>query len=103
MKYEPPSIPEGDDITQLMMPFVTKGGETDWQAISAVEDCVHRLASPHREIIEMVFYDRLSYSQLAERLGTKAKSYAWRQCQKAIRELEKLMKQHPYLQDKYGH
>lgn len=102
MLFEPPAKVNVHNPTELLMsPFVHDLDIHDWETIEAVADCMEQLQDPHKSIIELVFYHRVPYSQLAPLLGTKAKSYAWRQAKKAISEFEKILLEHPKIKEKY--
>lgn len=102
MQFELPApVDISDPIQVLMSPFVHELDTRDWETIEAVAESMEKLQDPHRSILRLVFYDRVTYSQLAMLLGTKAKSYAWRQAQKAISEFEKILLEHPKIKEKY--
>lgn len=99
MKYEPTSIIGASDIEELMMPYWERPPAPDWDLLDIVSDVVHALEEPHRTIIQLVFYDRLSFSELAEALGIKAKSHAWRKTQRAIAEFKTAFENHPQIKE----
>lgn len=102
MRYEPTAPSGKSEIEELMMPFASAFDGRDWETIEAVAECMEQLKDPYKSIIELVFYDRVPYSELASKLGTKAKSYAWRQAQKAIQEFTKILMEHPKIKEKYS-
>lgn len=97
MKFEPTSSVGPSDIEELMMPYWDRPPETDWDLVDIVQDIVMSMDEPHRTIIELVFYDRLSFSELASTLGIKAKSHAWRKTQRALKEFKLAFENHPQI------
>lgn len=95
MKYEPPAQIGLSEIEELMMPYWERPPEANWDLIDIVSEVVHAMKEPHRTIIQLVFYDRLSFSELAQELGIKAKSHAWRKTQRAIQEFKLAFENHP--------
>jgi hypothetical protein len=68
--------------------------------IESVSACVDALNDEHRFVIEAIFYERAAYSELGQRLGC-SKTHAWRITQAAMRELGKLLAQHPTIRSRY--
>lgn len=95
MKYEPMASVGMSDIEELMQPYWERPPAPDWDLLDIVSEVVHALKEPHRTIIQLVFYDRLSFSELAEALGIKAKSHAWRKAQRAVAEFKTAFENHP--------
>lgn len=101
MKYEPMASVGASDIEELMQPFWDRPSDPDWNLIDIVQEVVHALDEPHRTIIELVFYDRIPYSELTTALGIKSKGHAWRKAQRAMSEFKKAFQNHPQIKETY--
>lgn len=100
MKYEPPSKLGQTELELLMMPFnnLSAGDlDPDWDLLDAVTECVSMLNEKEQTIIYGLFYDRLTYEQLKNVVGVKAKSHAWTKSKTALDNLKEIMMQHPML------
>ena len=91
MKYEPRRPTPLSDTEILMQPFMHQYEadlQNNWEMLEAVQECMDKLSKKDQEILRLVFFDRLTYEQLAESINTKAKSHALRQTQAALKRLE---------------
>lgn len=79
-----------------MMPFFDDESlEPDWRLLDIVGECIENLPEKQREILHRIFYMRETYQELAGNIGTKAKSYAWRQTRHALDCLKAELENHP--------
>lgn len=96
MKYEPKSPLGHTDIELLMQPFMYDSAsdyEPDWNLMDIVSESILQLSTQDQSALQAVFYDRLTYEELAPVLGTKAKSHAWRKTNRAIQNLHKKLQE----------
>lgn len=75
-------------------------GEPDWDTIEIVSDCIATLTPEEQFVIHAVYFDRITYEELAARLGLKAKSHAWRKVRQATENLKQALLQHPTFKEK---
>lgn len=78
-----------------MHPFYEPPSDPDWDLLEVVADCMHELSDNDQEALYGIFYDRTTYEQLADTLGIKAKSHAWRRTQQALENLKNKLLEHP--------
>lgn len=108
MKYDPTSKLGITDIELLMMPFTDMEPadlEPDWETIDAVTEAMSMLTDEEKWILYRVFYDRVTYEELTNNLGIKARSHAWRKTRLALEKLESILIQNPrfqHLKDENG-
>lgn len=101
MKYDPKSKLGITDIELLMMPFSDLDAadlEPDWSAIDAVTEAMSLLSEEERWILYRVFYDRVTYEELTNNLGIKARSHAWRKTRLAMDKLKSILLENPKFQ-----
>ncbi len=91
MKYEPTTKTGNTEIELLMQPFSVKHNETDWELIELVQEILSTLSEADQEALHGIFYQRNTYQELAEELGIKAKSHAWRKVDSALANLKKAL------------
>lgn len=87
--YDPeflPSTPTSESEWMMQLGAVPDLNDTDH--ITAVIEAVENLKPKQREAIEGIFYERISYAKLAERLGC-SKPHAWRITHKAMNQLQR--------------
>lgn len=87
MKYEPTSRAGTSKYELLMQPFVYDDPEMyepDWDLLDIVTETIASLSPQDREVIEGVYYMRMTFEELAGHIGTRAKSHAWRKHKQAI-------------------
>lgn len=98
MKYEPNSKLGITEIELLMMPFhdlSVEDVEPDWQTIDAVNEALASLTEQERWVLYRIFYDKITYEELANNLGIKAKSHAWLKVQNALENLKNEILKNP--------
>lgn len=101
MKYDPKSKLGLTEIELLMMPFNDTDAadlEPDWDAIDAVTSAMSLLTEEERWILYRIFYDRVTYEELTNNLGIKARSHAWRKTRLAMDKLKKILLENPRFQ-----
>jgi len=74
---------------------------TDTAHIDTVIQAVERLSPQSKLCVEAIFYERIPYSQLGERLGC-SKPHAWRLAQKAMDELRRQLINQPSINRRYN-
>lgn len=102
MKHDPPdkNIGSFSAIEEIMHPFYEPPPDPDWDLLEIVADCMHELSDNDQQALYGVFYDRTTYEQLADTLGIKAKSHAWRRTQQALENLKAKLLEHPAFADR---
>lgn len=70
-------------------------GEPDWATLDIVAECMQQMTPEEQFVLYAMFYDRVTYEELANRLGLKAKSHAWRKARQAKEKLKQLLLEHP--------
>lgn len=98
MKYDPKNKSGITDIELLMMPFIDiepADLEPDWNKIDAVTEAMSMLDEEERWILYRVFYDRVTYEELTNNLGIKARSHAWRKTRLALEKLKTILLNNP--------
>jgi len=99
MKYDPRKRlnQHSTEWEVLMMPFSyeIKVEETNWEMVDMVIECIATLEEPDQRVLYEIFYDKNTYETLANNLGIKAKSHAWRKTQQAMDKLKKAILEHP--------
>lgn len=102
MKYEPSSKFGVTEIELLMMPFhdldVTDM-EPDWDIIEAVNEAVAKLTEQEQWVLYRIFYDKITYEELANNLGIKAKSHAWLKVKNALESLKTEILKNPLFEN----
>lgn len=73
----------------------------DVDHIEAVIKAVESLKDVYKTAIEGIFYERISYAKLGERLGC-SKPHAWRITQKAMRELHRQLRVMKPISERYS-
>lgn len=93
-----------ESLLESLMVAAPADAISDWPdlqpLIAAVTACVDQLQDEHRYVIEAIFYERASYSELGWRLGC-SKTHAWRITQAAMRELGTLLQNDPTIRSRY--
>jgi DNA-directed RNA polymerase specialized sigma subunit len=87
MKYEPESKAGTSEYELLMQPFVydsPEDYEPNWELLDIIAEVVEGLSPQEQEIINGVYYMRMTFEELAAHIGTKAKSHAWRKHKQAL-------------------
>lgn len=98
MKYDPTSKLGISDIELLMMPFNDLDStdlEPDWNIIDAVTEAMSMLSEEEQWILYRIFYDRVTYEELTNNLGIKARSHAWRKTRLALEKLKTILLENP--------
>lgn len=83
-----------------MMPYANEIPVQDKELIDCIQDCVNACSEDTRLILELVFYDRIPYSELAGLLGC-AKSHAWRKTRKAMKEFTAVFQSNNLIKERY--
>lgn len=65
----------------------------------AVVDCIDLLNDQQIIIIDGIFGEKVTYQELADRLGYKSKETVRRQLETALRDLKVFMERHPVIQE----
>lgn len=81
-----------------MMPFhnlEVEDTEPNWTAIEAVSEAIASLTEQEQWVLYRIFYDRITYEELANNLGIKAKSHAWLKVQNALDKLKTELLKNP--------
>ena len=103
MKYDPRKKlnQHSTEWEVLMMPFAyeSEASETNWEMVDMVMECVKTLDENDQRVLYEIFYDRNTYETLANNLGIKAKSHAWRKTQQALDRLKTAILKHPLSQN----
>jgi hypothetical protein len=102
MRYDPTSKLGYTEIELLMMPFVdtdTSVLEPDWERLDAVGQALSMLTEEEQWVIYRMFYDRVTYEELKNNLGIKAKSHAWRKTRLALESLKNELLKNPLFQE----
>lgn len=74
------------------------------EMLDIVSECMSQLSEADQECLFGVFYDRLTYEELSDRINVKAKSHAWKNTQAALGRLKKaLLKNERFLELSHGH
>ena len=83
----------------LMMPFSyeIKVEETNWEMVDMVIECIATLDESDQRVLYEIFYDKNTYETLANNLGIKAKSHAWRKTQSALDRFAETIKSSPQI------
>jgi RNA polymerase sigma factor (sigma-70 family) len=104
--WDSPSLDLPESETQALME-TAPGDEPretvhDLQKVrEAVADCLEQISEQAQFVINAYEAERLSYSQLGERLGVST-SHAERLHKKAHEEVAELLKSHPVIQERYN-
>lgn len=80
----------------LMQPGQYKYEDNE-DIIEAVMECVEQLNESDKELVYSVFYERMTYEELKDVAGVKAKSHAWKKTMTALENLKAIMEGHPAL------
>lgn len=99
MFREPPAKPTSE-IEHMMM---TQGVDYEYEPayLQRIADYIDQLPEQQRQLLEAVFYQRMSYSQLGRKLGV-SKVQAWRLTQAALRQMKTLITADPELNERYN-
>jgi hypothetical protein len=73
----------------------------DTDHINVVIEAIEQLSPQSKFCIEAIFYERIPFSQLGERLGV-SKPHAWRLSNKAIEELKQILSTNKVLNERYN-
>jgi DNA-directed RNA polymerase specialized sigma subunit len=87
MKYEPESRAGTSEYELLMQPFVydsPEDYEPNWELLDIIAEVIEGLSPQDKEIINGVYFMRMTFEELAAHIGTKAKSHAWRKHKQAL-------------------
>jgi DNA-directed RNA polymerase specialized sigma24 family protein len=108
MKYEPKNNRPTTEAEAMLLPFFLFDEAVDNPAhdemLDIVAECVASLSESDQECLTGVFYDRLTYEELSDRISVKAKSHAWKKTQAALERLKKaLLKNERFLELAHGH
>jgi DNA-directed RNA polymerase specialized sigma subunit len=98
MKYEPEAPVEHSQYALLMQPFNyddPADWEPDWELLDIVGETIALLSPQDRKVIIGIYYMRMTFEELAEHIGTKAKSHAWRKHKQAIGNFTKALESNP--------
>jgi DNA-directed RNA polymerase specialized sigma24 family protein len=66
----------------------------------AVIDCIDMLSEQDRYIVDAITYERVTYAELASRLGVSS-VHAWRLYQGALKNLKQIMSMHSVFQERF--
>lgn len=75
--------------------------DVDLAHIEVVEEAVNKLSPAMQDVIYAVFYERVPYSELGERLGC-SKTQAWRKAQYALAHLKHELANNPIITERYN-
>ncbi len=98
MRYEPTSKAGTSQYELLMQPFMydsPEDYEPDWDLLDIITETVELLSPQDKEIVVGVYYMRMTFEELAEHIGTKAKSHAWRKHKQALDRFTQLLQENP--------
>lgn len=102
-RIDPPNkIEDLTETERLMLPF--DYGEDigpDYEMLDIVQECFAKLSDKEQKILYSIFYDGQTYEKLAESMGTKAKSHAWRSTRRALNNLKKELFKNPRFKEKW--
>lgn len=98
--FREPTAKPSSEIEHMMM---TQGSDYEYEPayLERIAKYVDQLQPEQRELLEAVFYQRMSYSELGEELGV-SKVQAWRLTRKACRTLSELICADPELNERYN-
>lgn len=90
MKYEPTRRlnSNSSDIEWLMMPFAEEPDTDNGELSDIIQEILMGLPEEMQTLLHGLFYERKPYQEIAEDMGWKAKSHAWRRTAAAIQELK---------------
>lgn len=94
-----PSRPTSDG--EWLMQFGDAPDLQDNEHIYAVIEAIEKLSPQSKFCIEAIFYERVPFSKLGERLGV-SKPHAWRLSNKALEELRLLLATNKTLNERYN-
>lgn len=98
MKYDPTNKIGISEIELLMMPYIDTDItdlEPNWELIDAVTQAMSMLTEEEQWVLYRMFYDRVTYEELKNNLGIKAKSHAWRKTRLALESLKTELLKNP--------
>lgn len=99
MKYEPKAAPPATEEEALLQPFFIFDEPIDRpehdEMLDIVQAAIESLSESDRECLVGFGYDRLTYEELASRIGVKAKSHAWSRTQSALARLKVKLLENP--------
>lgn len=73
--------------------------EPDWEIIEAVTDAMNALTEQEQWVLYRIFYDKITYEELANNLGIKAKSHAWLKVRNALNSLKAELLKNPLFEN----
>lgn len=88
------------DESEWMLQFGEIPYDTRTDHIDAVIRAIDNLTPQSKLCVEAIFYERIPYSRLSERLGC-SKPHAWRLARKAMNELQRLLINNPSINERY--
>lgn len=88
------------DESEWMLQYGEIPYDTSTKHIDAVINGIKKLPPQSQECLEAIFYERIPYSRLGERLGC-SKPHAWRLAQKAMNELREILINNPSINERY--
>jgi hypothetical protein len=94
-----PSRPESE--SEWLLQFGEAPDLQDNEHIYAVIEAIEKLSPQSKFCIEAIFYERVPFSKLGERLGV-SKPHAWRLSRKAMEELRNLLSTNKVLNERYN-
>jgi len=98
MKYEPTNKAGTSEYELLMQPFVYDDPETyepDWELLEIVSETLEQMSPQDRDIIAGVYYMRMTFEELADHIGTRAKSHAWRKHRQTLDRFKEALTTNP--------
>ncbi len=98
MKYDPTNKLGISEIELLMMPYTDTDItdlEPNWELVDAVTQAMSMLTEEEQWVLYRMFYDRVTYEELKNNLGIKAKSHAWRKTRLALESLKTELLKNP--------
>lgn len=98
--FREPTAQPRSEIEHMMM---TQGSDYEYEPayLERIAHFVDQLPDKQRELIEAVFYRRMSYSELGEQLGV-SKVQAWRLTRHALRSITTLICSDSELNERYN-
>jgi DNA-directed RNA polymerase specialized sigma24 family protein len=95
MKYEPKNDRPKTEAEALLLPLFIFDEAVDNpdhdEMLDIVSECVASLSEADQQCLTAIFYDRLTYEELSDRINVKAKSHAWSKTQAALARLKQAL------------
>lgn len=90
MQYEPTRrLSKFSSETEwLMLPFAEAPDDDNGELIGIIATVLGTLSEQDQQALHGIFYEQKTYQELAEDLGIKAKSHAWRRVTAALDRLK---------------